>query len=696
MKNFGAPRLPDLLSAEGVNILLSSTRLLCRKSPGIVIVVLFLVASLASTANAREKIATCPLLPYGYSSIKVFDRDGRFVGRIPAEEKYWVSIDRIPSFLQKAVVAVEDSRFYQHGGIDIRGIARALVTDVVKGKMVQGGSTITQQLIKNKFLSDEKTIDRKLKEAKLAMEYEHKYTKRQILEMYLNEICFGNGAWGIAQASRLYFDKNPEQLSDAECALLAGVPKAPSRYNPLGKPALVKARRDLVLRRMAELKIITRRQAQSLMSRPITFVKAGEAPYYLAHVRSKLIDRYGPGIIERGGLEVTTAMDLNMQRLAEKVLREDVKRISPELQGALVCLDPNTGDVLAAVGGVDYRQSSYNRAFFARRQPGSAIKPLIYAAALDKGFTAATIMNDTPVAYDRGENEIWRPRNYEGKSYGDLTLRQALAYSDNVIAVKLLDDIGVPNFVDFARTLGLSLHAGNGLSLALGTEEVTLNDLVSAYAPFANGGMLPKSRTIVRIYDRNSRAWTENPPLVTPVLSPATAFVTTQMLKDVMIYGTAKSLEKFSLLHPSAGKTGTTDDCRDAWFIGYTPQLITGVYVGYDKPRPGGRGFTGGAVSAPIWGRFMSSALAAKPAVDFTKPDTVVSVRIDPTTGYLATPDCPVQREEFYVVGTQPTAYCPEHGGFLFKPYSTSQSPPNANEVQPDTGSVGVQTGGNE
>jgi 1A family penicillin-binding protein len=687
---------PDLFFLKEKNILDSSARSVFKKTLHIGIVGVLLVGSLVSTAGAREKFATYPALPAGYSSIKVFDREGRFVGRIPAEEKYWVSIDRIPAFLQKAVVAVEDSRFYKHNGIDIRGIARALFTDVVKGKMVQGGSTITQQLIKNKFLSDEKTLDRKLKEAKLAMEYEHKYTKKQILEMYLNEIYFGNGAWGIAQAARLYFDKNPEQLSDAECAVLAGVPKAPSRYNPLGKPSQVRGRRDLVLSRMAELKMITQRQKQKLMSRPISVVKSGEAPYYLAHVRNKLIDRYGPKIIEQGGLDIITAMDLNMQKLAEQVLREGVKRISPELQGALLCLDPNTGDVLAAVGGVNFTQSSYNRAFFAKRQPGSAIKPLIYAAALDKGFTAATIMNDTPVAYNRGDNEIWRPRNYEGKSYGDLTLRQALAYSDNVIAVKLLDDLGVPNFVDFAGALGLSLHGGNGLSLALGTDEVTLNDLVSAYAPFANGGMLPKSRTIIRVYDRNSRAWTENPPTVTPVLSPATAFVTTQMLKDVMIYGTAKSLEKFSLEHSSAGKTGTTDDYRDAWFIGYTPQLITGVWVGYDKPRPGGRGFTGGAISAPIWGRFMNSVLAAKPAVAFTKPDTVVSVRIDPTTGYLATPDCPVQREEFYVEGTQPTAYCPEHGGALFKPYSTSLPPPNVNEEQPDTGSMGVQEGGNE
>ena len=500
------------------------------------------------------------------------------------------------------------------------------------------------------------------------MEYERKYTKKQILEMYFNEIYFGNGAWGIAQAARLYFDKNPEELTEAECSLLAGVPKAPGRYNPLGKPAKIRDRRNLVLRRMVELKMITRQQEQKLGSHPITVTKPGEAPYYLAHVRNKLIERYGPEVIEQGGLEVTTAMDLPLQRQAEQFLREEVRRISTQLQGALICLEPSTGDVLACVGGVDFIKSSYNRAFYAKRQPGSSIKPLIYAAALEKGFTPSSLFNDTPVGYNRGNGEIWKPLNYEKKLYGDLSLRQALAYSNNIITVKLLETIGVPYFVTFAGNLGLSLRSPNDLSLALGTEEVTLNDLVLAYSPFANGGMRPESRTIIRIYDRKNNTWTENPPVVNPVLSPAVAFVTTQMLKDVLIYGTAKSLHNFSQEYPAAGKTGTTDDYRDAWFIGYTPQVITGVWVGYDKPRPGGKGFTGGAVCAPIWARFMRSVLANKPVLDFPQPEGVVSVVIDPTTGYLATPDCPIKEEEVYIAGSQPTEYCPKHGGKDYKP----------------------------
>jgi penicillin-binding protein 2D len=634
-----------------------------------------LVLGLASAAGAQEKFATYPSLPPGYSSIKVFDNQGRFVGRILPAQRYWVSIDRIPVFLQKALFAIEDSRFYDHNGIDIRGIARALVKDVVKGRMAEGGSTITQQLIKNKFLTGEKTLDRKVKEGLLALDFEKKYTKDQILEMYFNQINFGNGAWGIAQAARLYFDKNPEELTDAECSLLAGVPKAPSRYNPLGDKARVNLRRSLVLKRMLDLKMITPQQKQNLVASPASVIRSGQAASYMEHVRSKLVERYGAKIIEQGGLDVISAMDLNLQNLAEKTLREGVKKVSPKLQGALLCQDLSTGDVLAAVGGVDFSQSAYNRAFYAKRQPGSSIKPLIYAAGLESGVTASSFWSDKPVSYNSGNNEVWTPQNYEKKSYGELSLRQALAHSNNVITVKLLESIGVPNFVSFAGKLGLSLRAHNNLSLALGTEEVTLSDLVSSYTPLANGGLRSEPRTIIRIYDRNRRAWTEIPPAITPVLSPATAFVTTQMMKDVMTYGTAKSLKKFSQERPSAGKTGTTDDYRDAWFVGYTPQMITGVWVGYDKPKPGGRGFTGGAVSAPIWGRFMRSALASKPVVDFAKPDGVVSASIDPATGYLATPDCPTKRDEFYIAGTEPTKYCPKHGGDLLEPVPPAVAP---------------------
>jgi len=633
-----------------------------------------------TTVQAQEKIVAYPVFAPGYISIKVFDNQSRFVGRILPEKRYWASIDQIPIFLQNAMIAIEDSRFYEHGGIDLRGVTRALVKDVSKLKMVEGGSTITQQLVKNKYFSGKKTIQRKVNEGLLALEYERKYTKKQILEMYFNEIYFGNGAWGIVQASRLYFDKYPQELTENECALLAGVPKAPARYNPLGKAIIIRDRKNLVLKRMAALKMISPSLLKKLRVQRINVIQQGEAPYYMSHIRSKLIERYGAEIIEKGGLEVITAMDLNLQRLAERVLRESIGRISPQLQGSLLSLDPITGDVLAVAGGTDFKQSPYNRAFFAKRQPGSTIKPLIYAAALEKGITAGSIWNDDPVAYPRNEHETWNPRNYGNEHYGNLPLRQALAHSDNIITVKLLEAIGVPYFVHFAETLGLSLRSPNDLSLALGTDEVTLSEMMLAYAPLANGGARPEPRTIIRIYDRYRNNWTEIPAVSNPVLSPAIAYITTSMLKDVLVYGTAKSLHGFSLERPAAGKTGTTDDYRDAWFIGYTSQLITGVWAGYDKPKPMGRGFTGGAICAPIWERFMRQALANKPAVEFLKPDSVISVQIDSTTGYLAAPDCPKKQEEFYIAGTQPTMYCPNHGGLNIAPAATAPVLPPAND----------------
>jgi penicillin-binding protein 2D len=661
----------------------------CRSGKfSLLAVLVLLVVGLVTPAHGREGAAAYRKLVPGYTSIKVFDRTGRFVGRISAKERYWAPIERIPVFLRKAVVAVEDARFYEHSGIDMRGIARALVKDVVKRRMAEGGSTITQQLIKNRYLSNEKTIDRKVKEARMAMEFEKTYSKQQILEMYFNEIYYGNGAWGIVQAARLYFDKDPEQLTDAECALLAGVQKSPARYNPLGKPADVTQRRDVVLQRMVAMQMISPRQRLALRNQRVTFVQPNQAPQYLTLIRNKIIERYGADSIEQGGLEVVAALDLALQKHAEHVVREGVRHLSSELQGALISLDPATGDIVAAVGGVDAGADSYNRAVIAKRQPGSSIKPLIYAAALEQGITASSTWDDGPVSYDRGNGRVWRPQNYGGEHRGVLSLRQALAYSNNIITVKLLETIGVSNFTAFAETLGLPLRAHNDLSLALGTEDVSLLDLVASYAPFANGGSRVKPRTIVRIYERKHHSWYENQSLVTPVISPAAAYITTQMLKDVMIYGTAKSLDTFAKSRPSAGKTGTTDDYRDAWFVGYTPQLLTGVWVGHDKPRPGGKGFTGGAVSAPLWARFMATALTARPVVDFPKPDTVVTVTIDPVTGFLATDACPVKRQEYFALGTEPVAWCPEHGA---APTIETDNPvPPAGNEKPD-GSVGQE-----
>lgn len=618
---------------------------------------------LARPAWCQEPHAAYPALPESIGSITVLDSKGRFVGRIAPQKRYWTSINRIPAFLQKALLAVEDARFYEHNGVDYRSIARAVVTDVIKGKVVQGGSTITQQLAKNKYLDSSRTLDRKLKEAEIARELEKRYSKRQILEMYFNEIYFGNGVYGIAQAARLYFDKRPAELTEGECVLLAGVPKNPGRYNPFGKPADVALRRDTVLNRMLELGFITPAQKRALRSHGARVRPVVRAPHYLAQVRSQLVERLGAEAVELGGLDVTAAIDLDLQQKAEQVLRAGVRRLSPELQGALVCIDPLTGDVLAAVGDVDGKKNSINRAFASRRQPGSAIKPLIYALALEKGITAGGIWDDVPVSYDRGNGRAWQPLNYGDERLGEISLRQALAHSSNIITVKVLEAIGVRDFVGFARSAGLPLRASSGLSLALGTDDVTLKDLVQAYTPLPAGGSMAEARTILGIYDRVRRVRTEVPPVATQVMSPAAAFITTEMLRDVLTYGTAKGIGGFGRAHACAGKTGTTDNYMDAWFVGYTPNLVTGVWVGHDRPRPGGKGFTGGAIAAPIWERFMKTAVDIRPAAEFVKPEAVVSRTVDPANGFLAREECPDKREEFYIAGTEPVEPCPVHGG---------------------------------
>jgi 1A family penicillin-binding protein len=617
----------------------------------------------AAAGRAQEAIAAYPLAPTGVAPITVVDRNGKYVGRILPQKRYWVPLERIPGFLQQALLAVEDARFYEHGGIDLRGIARAVVKDVLKGRLAEGGSTITQQLIKNKFLSSEVSIDRKVKEAKMAMEFEKKYSKRQILEMYFNEIYYGNGAYGLAQAARLYFNKSAEDLNESECVMLAGVPKNPGRYNPQGKPADLAARREVVLKRLAELNIRTSAQIQAIRARPAAVQGASQAPAYLNRIRDELVRQYGPEVVEHGGLDVVAAMDLGLQKQAERALVDGVHRLTPGLQGALVAMDPATGDVLAAVGGVDGGAAGLNRAFNSRRQTGSSIKPIIYAAALEQGITAASLWSDAAVAYTGANGRPWKPRNYGREVFGEQNLHQALAHSNNVITVKLLEQVGVPRLVAFGEKLGLNLPAQNGLSLALGTADVSLDDLVQAYTPLAAGGVLARERTILKVHERRTGNWIDRGANLVPALDPGAAFIATRMLGDVMTYGTAKSLRRFHAAHPSAGKTGTTDDFVDAWFVGYTPNLVTGVWVGFDQPRPVGGGFTGGAAAAPIWERFMTRAVATRPAQDFVKPDNVVAAVIDPSTGQLATPTCPERYEEYFLAGTEPRDGCLKHGG---------------------------------
>ncbi|GAB4303697.1 MAG: PBP1A family penicillin-binding protein [Desulfuromonadia bacterium] len=651
----------------------------------ILLLIVVLVVSTLSPSVAEEPVARFPLLPSGFQPVRVFDRHGTFVGRILPERRYWTPLERIPLFLQKAVVAVEDARFYEHPGIDVKGIARALVKDVIKGRLVEGGSTITQQLVKNRHLSAEKSIDRKIEEARLAIDYEKRYTKQQILEMYLNEIYYGNGAWGIAQAARLYFDKEPEALTEGECLVLAGIPKNPGRYNPRGKAEDVNRRRDVVLKRMEELGIITAAKRRALRATRVVYTPPDQTSEYLALVRERLQGRYGTEIIERGGIEVTASLDLRLQKIAEQVIRTGVRRRDPSLQGALVAVDPNTGDILAMVGGIDYPKDTFNRALLGRRQPGSAIKPFLLAAAVEQGVTAVDLLDDDPVSYPAGGGKVWTPQNYGDERFGVLSLRRAIAISNNVIAVKLLDRIGIDPFVSTLERVGIQVSERD-LTLSLGTSPVSLHDLVRGYIPFANGGTFVDTRVIVRIYDRIFRQWQETGVFARGALAPATSFIVTSILRDVLTDGTARSARALARTHPLAGKTGTTTDGRDAWFVGYAPDLLAGVWVGYDRGKTGGKGFTGASVALPLWRQFMERFLEKRSPLDFPVPHEVVRVRIDPDTGCRVDEGVADGVMEYFAPGTEGVTLCDElpdgEGG-------GTPSPPAEGGTEPAPGAEG-------
>lgn len=608
-----------------------------------------------------------------FSSVKIYDAKGRLITRLLPDHREMVRIDQIPVHLQNALVAVEDHRFYSHHGVDILGVGRALVRNVIKGRVVEGGSTITQQLVKNMLLSNEKTMSRKLKEGMLALEFEQKYSKKQILEMYFNYVYFGQGVWGVQQAARLYFDKNVSELSLVECTVLAGIPKSPNNFNPFSDRTGAKKRRNLILAKMVEHGYLKQKGSAIASRMPLLVADPPKRTYFSEYIRQKLFDRFGENIIHAGGYKVYTTLDLDLQRLAEQILADGLKRAegkkpkigsAESLQGAFLAIDPNNGHIKALVGGRDFKTSPYNRVFYARRQPGSSFKPIIYAAALEKGFPVSSVWNDEPLSYNIGEDEVkvWKPSNFNDVHFGQQSLREALAYSNNLITIKLLESIGVGSVQDMAERLGIKSRLRPDLSLALGTSEVSLQELVYAYATLANSGLLPGPLSILKIVDRKNNVVFEGAPSVSQAISPEVAYVVTDMLMGAVDYGTGKNVRRYGFKEVCAGKTGTTNDCNDAWFIGYTPEIVAGFWVGYDRPRSIGQALTGGAVCAPMWAEFMYEAAFHIPFTPFIMPETLIMQKIDPSTGLLATDACPEKKVELFIPGTEPTIYCTEHG----------------------------------
>lgn len=571
----------------------------------------------------------------------VYDVRGQPIGEFYHQRRIVVPLDRMPPHVIQALLAAEDSRFFAHGGVDVFAIMRAVFSNLRRRAVREGASTITQQLVRGFFLTPERTLGRKIREAILAYRVEKNHTKEEILYLYLNQVYFGHGNYGIEAASRDYFGKGVDQLSLAEAALLAGLPRSPSRNSPYRDFFAATKRQRYVLRRMLQEKFINEAAYQEALQTPVRLSPAPAlnsqiAPYFVEYVRRVIGDRYGFGPLLQGGLQIYTTLDGDVQLAAQKALREGLNEIrlrvrkksrtpprdaQGEVEGALLAMDPRTGMVRALVGGYDFYQSQFNRALQAKRQPGSAFKPIIYSAALEAGYSELSIVPDAPLVFRMAPGKFWRPQNYDNRFVGPVTLRSALAHSLNSVAIRLAQRVGLERVIQQARKLGIESPLEKNLSLALGSASVSLLEMVRAFGVFAGGGNLAEPLFILKVTDRYGNVLEESEPTSKAVLSPEIAYVLTDMLKNVVQSGTARAAAK---LGPNvAGKTGTTSDFRDGWFIGYTPEFVAGVWVGYDDHRPLGDKETGANTALPIWLNFMSGAGQGNSPAEFPVPEGI-------------------------------------------------------------------------
>ncbi|MGH7353092.1 MAG: penicillin-binding protein 1A, partial [Candidatus Rokuibacteriota bacterium] len=597
---------------------------------------------------------------------KVYDENDELLTEFHVERRIFMPLVQVPQSLRDAVIATEDKRFYSHSGVDPIGVARAVYQNYRRGRIVEGGSTITQQLTKLLFLTPDKNLERKLKEAVLALELERRYSKDRILEMYLNQVYFGHGAYGVEAAARTYFGKSVTELNVREAALLAGLPRAPSTYSPFEHPDAARRRREVVLRRMVEYGVLKDADATRLAKAELDLVpperRRTTGQYFLEYVQQQLETKYGADMVFKGGLNVYTTLSPSMQLMAEQSLREGLRtlegrsktaRPGEHPEGALITLEPQTGYVKAMVGGSDFFKSEFNRATQARRQPGSAFKPFIYIAALESGLTAATRIEDAPVSYAVGPNgQPWKPVNYDRKFRGWTTLEQALEESVNVVTVKVQERIGLNRTIQVARRLGVTSALEANLSLALGTSDMTLIELTSAYGTLANQGVWLPPTTIRYVTDPQGRLLEEYVPEGREAVSPEVAYVVTHMMRGVVERGTGTAAKPIG--RPIAAKTGTTNDYSNAWFIGFTPKLATGVWVGYDRPRSLGTEETGGRLAAPIWTAYMLKALRDSPKEDFAVPDKIVIIPVDLDPSNECVRPVPMA----FIKGTEPAVGC--------------------------------------
>lgn len=561
----------------------------------------------------------------------IYDVKGTLLDSIHDEaNREVVDLNEISPHLKRAVIAIEDSYFFSHHGINPTSIFRALLANLEEGRTVEGGSTLTMQLVKNLFLNPERTLSRKVAEAVLSLRLEQIFTKDQILEMYLNQVYWGHNNYGVETAAESFFNKPASQLTLAEATMMAGLIQAPEEYSPFVNYQLSKQRQATVINRMLALNWITPEEAAAARKQPlklgsITAFRASRSPYVTEAVVQELSDRFGQEAVVKGGMRIQTTIDLNFQRMAEETVREGFDRLQAQRVGAdqmaLVAIDPRTHFVKAMVGGVDYNTSQYNRAIQALRQPGSAFKPFVYYAAFASGkYAPDSTINDSPVGYPDGY-EMYYPRNYDGGFYGPITLRKALEVSRNVPAVRLGQDVGINRVIEICRTLGIASPIEPVVSLPLGAVDLTPMEMAAAYATFASGGWQSDTTFIVQVTDSTGQVLLNNTPKPQLVLDPWATAALNDVLQGVINSGTATSAR---LDRPAAGKTGTTSSERDIWFVGYVPQLAVAVWVGNDDYSPLRVGATGGSYVAPIWRNFMNRALDGVPVENFRPPSDFV------------------------------------------------------------------------
>jgi penicillin-binding protein 1A len=710
----------------------------------------------------------------------VYSDQDELIAEFYVEKRIMVPLKEIPLRLKQATLAVEDANFYYHLGLDPKAIFRAFVTNLKAGQVVEGGSTITQQLSKTLFLSRERTFTRKIKELILSVHMEMIFTKDEILEMYLNQIYYGHGSYGVEAAARTYFGKHVQDLTLDECALIAALPKAPNSYSPYRNPERATSRRRHVLQRMAQERFINSQEAHESMNKDFQLGEItnmlNKAPYFVEHIRQFLVATYDRNKVYRDGLKVFTTLDLKKQMVAERSIRENL-RVSdkrygyrgslgtmdlslpesdlqqalrkinrfdegegpkigaiikglvqtiaddhvtvllgegegviklkdmkwarkpntkvdgrwakinrpnealapgdeimvrvlgtrnsgfrwslaleqePEVEAALISLEPKTGHIKAMVGGYDFSKSQFNRAVQAVRQPGSVFKPIIYATAINKGFSPASIIIDSPIIFKEKDHafEKWKPVNFEKIFYGPTPLRTALAHSRNIVTVKLLQQVGIHSAIQMAQNLGISSHLEKNLSIALGSSGVTLYELASVYSTFANQGVRVEPQGIRHIINRNGETLLTERRVESQPLSSGVAYVITSLLQSVVEEGTAKKIQ--ALKRPAAGKTGTTNNYKDAWFMGYTPELLTGVWVGKDKDEPLGVNETGSRTAIPIWLQYMKKVLAGTPIQNFPVSEEIVFSKINSKSGKLTNSDDPDGRFEVFLTSQLP------------------------------------------